>query len=181
MALLIQILPYVAEEDCFALKGGTAINLFVRDMPRLSMDIDLTYLPVSSRKESLTAIDAAMNRIAQRIRKAVGGVHITVSETMPEKAATKLLVRRDGVQVKIESDAGSSGLCLRTGAAQRVYFGGSRVRLCGNPSGIVRRSLRGEDRCGARPAASSISSIYAIFSPTKASTTRYAAHLSSIY
>lgn len=52
-SLLIKILPYIAEEDCFALKGGTAINFFVRDMPRLSVDIDLTYLPVSSRDESL--------------------------------------------------------------------------------------------------------------------------------
>ena len=50
--LLIRVLPSIAEEACFALKGGTAINLFVRDMPRLSVDIDLTYLPVrrASRK-----------------------------------------------------------------------------------------------------------------------------------
>jgi predicted nucleotidyltransferase component of viral defense system len=40
--LLIRILPFIAEEDCFALKGGTAINLFIRNMPRLSVDIDLT-------------------------------------------------------------------------------------------------------------------------------------------
>jgi len=51
--LLIKILPFIAEEDCFALKGGTAINLFVRNMPRLSVDIDLTYLPVLSRAESV--------------------------------------------------------------------------------------------------------------------------------
>jgi hypothetical protein len=44
-ALVVQTIPLVAQEDCFALKGGTAINLFVRDMPRLSVDIDLTYLP----------------------------------------------------------------------------------------------------------------------------------------
>jgi hypothetical protein len=42
VTLLIRTLPYVAEETAFALKGGTAINLFVRDMPRLSVDIDLT-------------------------------------------------------------------------------------------------------------------------------------------
>ena len=47
--LLLQVLPYVAKEKIFALKGGTAINLFVRDMPRLSVDIDLTYLPLDSR------------------------------------------------------------------------------------------------------------------------------------
>lgn len=44
--LLLQTLPYVAKETMFALKGGTAINLFVRSMPRLSVDIDLTYLPI---------------------------------------------------------------------------------------------------------------------------------------
>ena len=44
VALLIQLLPFVARENCFALKGGTAINLFVRDFPRLSVDIDLVYL-----------------------------------------------------------------------------------------------------------------------------------------
>ncbi|SPD73702.1 hypothetical protein PITCH_A1920041 [uncultured Desulfobacterium sp.] len=43
--LLIALLPSVAKQTCFALKGGTAINLFVRDMPRLSVDIDLAYLP----------------------------------------------------------------------------------------------------------------------------------------
>jgi len=43
--LLLRVLPYVAKEKIFALKGGTAINLFVRELPRLSVDIDLTYLP----------------------------------------------------------------------------------------------------------------------------------------
>jgi len=66
VALLIRAVPIVAEETCFALKGGTAINLFVRDMPRLSVDIDLTYLPVQPYAESLAAIDAAMGRIATR-------------------------------------------------------------------------------------------------------------------
>ncbi len=42
VALVIRLLPFVAEEKCFALKGGTTLNLFVRDMPRLSVDIDLT-------------------------------------------------------------------------------------------------------------------------------------------
>jgi hypothetical protein len=47
VALLVRTLPLIGEEACFALKGGTAINLFVRDMPRLSVDIDLTYVPVA--------------------------------------------------------------------------------------------------------------------------------------
>jgi Nucleotidyl transferase AbiEii toxin, Type IV TA system len=60
VALLIRTLPFVAKEPDFALKGGTAINLFVRDMPRLSVDIDLTYLPVQDRPTSLAAIDAIL-------------------------------------------------------------------------------------------------------------------------
>ena len=53
--LRMKVIPHVSEEACFALKGGTAINLFIRDMPRLSVDIDLTYLPVAPRQESLMA------------------------------------------------------------------------------------------------------------------------------
>ena len=101
-ALLVRILPHVAKEECFALKGGTAINLFVRDMPRLSVDIDLTYLPLTSRRPALRAIDAALKRVAQRIRKALGGAQITATETKPENEVINLLVRHDGVQVKIE-------------------------------------------------------------------------------
>jgi predicted nucleotidyltransferase component of viral defense system len=47
--LLLRILPLIYKEEVFALKGGTAINFFVRDLPRLSVDIDLTYLPVNDR------------------------------------------------------------------------------------------------------------------------------------
>ncbi len=100
--LLLRILPFVAEERCFALKGGTAINLFIRDLPRLSVDIDLTYLPVSSREESLAAIDAAMKRVIQRIRKALPRIQIRTSEILPERATSKLLLRHDGAQIKIE-------------------------------------------------------------------------------
>jgi predicted nucleotidyltransferase component of viral defense system len=100
VALLIRILPKVSEEKEFALKGGTAINLFIRNMPRLSVDIDLTYLPVSPRAESLAAIDAAMKRIAHRIRASVPGAQ--VNGTQKEGAVTKLVARADGVQTKIE-------------------------------------------------------------------------------
>jgi len=34
--LMLDLLPFIADESIFALKGGTAINFFVRDMPRLS-------------------------------------------------------------------------------------------------------------------------------------------------
>jgi predicted nucleotidyltransferase component of viral defense system len=100
VALLIRILPMVTEEACFALKGGTAINLFVRDLPRLSVDLDLTYLPVAPRPQSLADINAAMKRIAGRIKVALPGAQIT--ETTTENTVVKLTVRSQGVQIKIE-------------------------------------------------------------------------------
>jgi hypothetical protein len=57
--LLLDVLPEVAKETCFAMHGGTAINLFYRDMPRLSVDIDLTYVPVETRDAALTGINQA--------------------------------------------------------------------------------------------------------------------------
>jgi hypothetical protein len=53
--LLVQVMPFVNAEACFALKGGTAINFFVRDFPRLSVDIDLVYLPLEDRPTTLRA------------------------------------------------------------------------------------------------------------------------------
>jgi predicted nucleotidyltransferase component of viral defense system len=100
VALLVRVLPHIAAEPSFALKGGTAINLFVRDLPRLSVDIDLTYLPVEPRERSLAAITAAMKRVAARIITALPKAKITESRT--EGAVTKLIVRVDGVQIKIE-------------------------------------------------------------------------------
>lgn len=101
-ALLIRVLPFVAEEACFAMKGGTAINLFVRDMPRLSVDIDLTYLPVANRKTSLAEIDAAMRRIAERIQKGLRGASVRSSKLKEAKIISKHFVELDGVQIKIE-------------------------------------------------------------------------------
>lgn len=73
VALLVRLLPHVAKEKAFALKGGTAINLFYRDLPRLSVDIDLTYLPIKDRRESLAEINEAMDRIAAAIEGSIAG------------------------------------------------------------------------------------------------------------
>ena len=102
VALLIRTIPFVAQEQCFALKGGTAINLFVRDLPRLSVDIDLTYLPVEDRASSLTAIDAAMARIKERIEGGIPGAVVAPSRSAGDNIITKPIVRSEGVQIKIE-------------------------------------------------------------------------------
>ena len=101
-ALLLRAIPLVAEEACFALKGGTAINLFIRDLPQLSVDIDLAYLPIEPRGPSLTAIHAALMRIAARITATVHGARITEGRLQPEDTVARLVVRANGVQIKIE-------------------------------------------------------------------------------
>jgi predicted nucleotidyltransferase component of viral defense system len=102
VALLIKVAPFVGVEKCFALKGGTAINLFVRNMPRLSVDLDLTYLPVADREKSLTEIDAAMSRIGDAIVAGIPGAAADRTAPRGEIRITKLIVRADEVQIKIE-------------------------------------------------------------------------------
>jgi predicted nucleotidyltransferase component of viral defense system len=99
--LLVRTLPFVAAETCFALKGGTAINLFIRDLPRLSVDIDLAYLPVEERAVSLAAIEAALKRIRQSVLAGIPQSTAQVTRT-GEGTVTGLLVAQNGVQVKVE-------------------------------------------------------------------------------
>lgn len=101
--LLVRTLPHVAEEACFALKGGTAINLFIRDLPRLSVDIDLTYLPIEDRQTSLVAIDQALSRIGERIKASDKTISVTASSPASQSTSNKLVIRsKDRVQIKIE-------------------------------------------------------------------------------
>ncbi len=74
--LLVKVLPLLNSEKCFALKGGTAINLFYRPFPRLSVDIDLLYLPSESREEALKNIKEALSRLSETIKKTIPGVKI---------------------------------------------------------------------------------------------------------
>ena len=96
--LLIRCLPAVASEPDFALKGGTAINLFLRDMPRVSVDIDLTYLPVSDRDAALTDIRSRLAMIAEAIQRSVSGAKVQ----LVEGDAPKLLVDKSGARIKVE-------------------------------------------------------------------------------
>jgi hypothetical protein len=99
--LLIEVLPLVARESCFALKGGTAINLFVRDLPRLSVDIDLTYLPIKGRDESLAHIDAALRELGSAIEAALPGAK-ALNLAPTGNRMTKIRVLREREQVQIE-------------------------------------------------------------------------------
>ena len=109
VSLLVRILPYIAREEIFALKGGTAINLFYRDLPRLSVDIDLTYLPVKDRTESLAAIDKAMDRIAAAVE---GGIVGAKAKRIAggSGGATRLQARLGEAAIKIETSPVTRGV-----------------------------------------------------------------------
>lgn len=100
--LLVQILPFVHAEECFALKGGTAINFFVREFPRLSVDIDLVYLPVQDRKTTLAGIDDALKRMAAAIRRALRGAQVREQPLSGEKLVAKLIVQVGRAEVIVE-------------------------------------------------------------------------------
>jgi predicted nucleotidyltransferase component of viral defense system len=128
--LMLETLPFVAEEDCFALKGGTAINFFVRNMPRLSVDIDLTYLPIQPRVESLTNMAEALKRIAGRIQKAHPRLTIQKGLIKNTKIVTKLYVSSLETQVIIEPNLTLRGTLfpaemLRVCSEVKEHFGSS--------------------------------------------------------
>ncbi len=97
--LLTQVAPLVFVDDTFALKGGTAINLFVRDMPRLSVDLDLLFCDYRlPRQQALARINDAIRQSADRLTKQGFQTHLPPAEA----GETKLLVRRGGIEVKVE-------------------------------------------------------------------------------
>ena len=98
-ALVARVLPQVAMESAFALKGGTAINFFYYDLPRISVDIDLVYL----RKEqgfltSLLGIKDALGRLQTRIKNEDRKYRATLAA----KQYPILYVRRGAWRIKIE-------------------------------------------------------------------------------
>jgi hypothetical protein len=94
--LLLEALPFVMKEDCFALKGGTALNLFMWDFPRLSVDIELTYVPLDAREVALKNIDNGLANIKMNIEKARSDLKVMLH-------GKKLSINAKGIPpVKIE-------------------------------------------------------------------------------
>lgn len=111
VSLLIRCLPLISEEDCFALKGGTAINLFVQDFPRLSVDIDLAYLPFEPRQEALENIRSRLRIIAQKI-ESTSGLSAAVQNNNPDEMRIIVSSSDRGTsaaQIKIEVSPVSRG------------------------------------------------------------------------
>lgn len=102
--LLVSLLPIIAEQPIFALKGGTAINLFLREMPRLSVDIDLTYLPLESREKSIKQISIGLKYIKEKIE----GLHKDIKVSGIQRSGigeeTTLNVQSNKGVIKIETN-----------------------------------------------------------------------------
>lgn len=115
--LLLRWLPALEAADCFALKGGTAINLFVRDLPRLSVDIDLAFLPLMPREESLAMTRTALAAMAERARRLIPDVRIIDAGT-PD--SPKLIATTGRAQIKIEPNPVLRGTVFPPGMCQLV-------------------------------------------------------------
>jgi predicted nucleotidyltransferase component of viral defense system len=105
VALLIKTMPSVYKLKEFAVHGGTAINLFHKNMPRYSVDIDLTYLPLKDREQSLQEINTRLLELKQSIEKTVTGIKIT-----PKLNACKLLCVNNEAAIKIEVNGIKRGM-----------------------------------------------------------------------
>lgn len=105
VALLIRIMPLVFKIKDFAVHGGTAINLFHRNLPRYSVDIDITYIPVSGRENSLEAINGHLASLKRSIEIAIPGIRV-----VHKPDVWKLQCTKDGVTVKIEVNGTKRGV-----------------------------------------------------------------------
>lgn len=105
VALLIRIMPLVFRIKDFAVHGGTAINLFYRNLERLSVDIDLTYIPLKGWEESLNEINAHLSQLKKQIEQAVPGIKV-----IHKSNVWKLECFKDGTKIKLEVNGTKRGV-----------------------------------------------------------------------
>ena len=98
--LLIQCLPLLHDHPDFAVKGGTAINLFVQRMPRVSVDIDLAYLPLKPRDEALAAISNGLLSLKTEMEQRIPGS--AVREQRTGGRPVRLALSSPAANVKVE-------------------------------------------------------------------------------
>lgn len=102
--LLLRVLPHLEHTSpdgsaLFALKGGTALNFFIQPLPRLSVDIDLTYCPLEERDTALAAIDRGLQALTELLQRRLPGLQCTYTGAAE---SSNLLVRHDGATIKVE-------------------------------------------------------------------------------
>ena len=98
--LMLEVAPDVFTSGRFAMKGGTALNFFVQDLPRLSVDIDVVFVPHQTPRDvALAEIAAELSAIQDRLKNRGIKAEIASSKTGDE---TKILARRERIEVKVE-------------------------------------------------------------------------------
>ena len=112
--LLLRILPIVNREEVFALKGGTAINFFYRDLPRLSVDIDLTYLPLKDRDKSLQEINDKLLDLKGEIFRTFPRSKIIHKQLSESKFVYGLVINNQNALIKIEPNTTIRGMVYPT-------------------------------------------------------------------
>ena len=113
VALIIDILLEIAKEDNLALHGGTAINLFHLNMPRLSVDIDLTFIPFSdNRNDDLNKIRQSLEFVKNRLKATFPNIRFEDEKRTKEEL--KLLCAKDNAYVKVEVNQINRGLIAET-------------------------------------------------------------------
>lgn len=116
VALLIRVMPLVFKIKDFAIHGGTAINLFHRNLPRYSVDIDVTYIPIKDWDTSIRIINSHLSALKTSIEKAVPGIHV-----IHKTDVRKLQCAKDGTTIKIEVNGIKRGILGNT----------EKIQLCG--------------------------------------------------
>ncbi|HEY4368635.1 MAG TPA: nucleotidyl transferase AbiEii/AbiGii toxin family protein [Steroidobacteraceae bacterium] len=100
--LLLAIAPSVFKSPRFAMKGGTALNLFIQDMPRLSVDIDVVFTDYTlDRANALQAIASDLEAVRTAIARMGYRARVPTGRSEDD---VKLLVEAEGSQVKVEAN-----------------------------------------------------------------------------
>lgn len=99
--LLLQILPLIRKYSRFYLKGGTALNFFIHDFPRLSVDIDLAYKQIDDRNEALSYITESMEDLSRQVEKRFSGCQVQ-KKMLPNGHISGLIIGSRDAVIKIE-------------------------------------------------------------------------------
>lgn len=100
--VLLEVLPLLQKEKVFALKGGTAINFFIRDLPRLSVDIDLAYLPINEREAAFQDINRSFINLVKNIERLSPDIKIILKRHQASPLVKGLVLNKSDSIVKIE-------------------------------------------------------------------------------
>jgi len=147
--LLLNIMPLINKFPDFALKGGTAINFFIRNLPRLSVDIDLTYLPIRDRTRSLQDISQYLNKLSREIPNRIPDIKITFKKIKNTDTIHALLVNQKGVTVKIEPNLVVRGSVFPVNKMELCESAVDKFKLTIRSKTLALADLYGSKMCAA--------------------------------